>query len=32
MGRQPKGLTLAEMLGNGSVGWEEQFVTEGRFS
>jgi hypothetical protein len=23
-GRQPKGLRLAEMLGNGSVGWEEQ--------
>jgi hypothetical protein len=23
-GRQPKGLRLAEMLGNGSLGWEEQ--------
>ena len=23
-GRQPKGLWLAEMLGNGPVGWEEQ--------
>ena len=23
-GRQPKGLRLAEMLGNGPVGWEEQ--------
>ena len=23
-GRQPKGLRLADMLGNGSVGWEEQ--------
>jgi hypothetical protein len=23
-GRQPKGLTLAEMLGNGPLGWEEQ--------
>jgi hypothetical protein len=23
-GRQPKGLRLAEMLGNGSVEWEEQ--------
>ena len=23
-GRQPKGLRLAEMLGNGSVSWEEQ--------
>ena len=23
-GRQPKGLTLAEMLGNGPVGWNEQ--------
>ena len=25
-GRQPKGLTLAEMLGNGPVGWDEQRV------
>jgi hypothetical protein len=25
-GRQPKGLRLAEMLGNGQVGWEEQSV------
>jgi hypothetical protein len=23
-GRQPKGLRLAEMLGNGPLGWEEQ--------
>jgi hypothetical protein len=23
-GRQPKGLRLAEMLGNGALGWEEQ--------
>jgi hypothetical protein len=23
-GRQPKGLRLAEMLGNGPVAWEEQ--------
>ena len=23
-GRQPKGLRLAEMLGNGPVGWQEQ--------
>jgi hypothetical protein len=23
-GRQPKGLKLAEMLGNGPIGWEEQ--------
>jgi hypothetical protein len=23
-GRQPKGMRLAEMLGNGPVGWEEQ--------
>jgi hypothetical protein len=23
-GRQPKGLRLAEMLGNGPVGWKEQ--------
>jgi hypothetical protein len=23
-GRQPKGLRLVEMLGNGPVGWEEQ--------
>jgi hypothetical protein len=23
-GQQPKGLRLAEMLGNGSLGWEEQ--------
>jgi hypothetical protein len=26
-GRQPKGLRLAEMLGNGPVGWEEQRVS-----
>ena len=25
-GRQPKGLTLAEMLGNWPLGWEEQRV------
>jgi hypothetical protein len=23
-GRQPKGLRLAEMLGNGPMGWDEQ--------
>ena len=28
-GRQPKGLRLAEMLGNGPVGWEEQRVSWG---
>jgi hypothetical protein len=28
-GRQPKGLTLAEMLGNGPVSWEEQRVSWG---
>jgi hypothetical protein len=26
-GRQPKGLRLAEMLGNGPLGWEEQRVS-----
>ena len=26
-GRQPKGLRLAEMLGNGPLGWEEQRLT-----
>jgi hypothetical protein len=29
-GRQPKGLRLAEMLGNGPLGWEEQRVSWGR--
>jgi hypothetical protein len=28
-GRQPKGLRLAEMLGNGPLGWEEQRVNCG---
>jgi hypothetical protein len=28
-GRQPKGLRLAEMLGNGPLGWEEQRVSLG---
>ena len=28
-GRQPKGLRLEEMLGNGPVGWEEQQRTFG---
>ena len=28
-GRQPKGLRLAEMLGNGPLGWEEQRVVFG---
>ena len=28
-GRQPKGLRLAEMLGNGPLGWEEQRVEWG---
>jgi hypothetical protein len=28
-GRQPKGLRLAEMLGNGPLGWEEQRVSWG---
>jgi hypothetical protein len=28
-GRQPKGLRLAEMLGNGPLGWEEQRVNWG---
>jgi hypothetical protein len=28
-GRQPKGLKLAEMLGNGPLGWEEQRVSLG---
>jgi hypothetical protein len=28
-GRQPKGLTLAEMLGNGPLGWEEQRTSWG---
>jgi hypothetical protein len=28
-GRQPKGLRLTEMLGNGPLGWEEQRVTWG---
>ena len=28
-GRQPKGLRLAEMLGNGPLGWEEQRVKWG---
>ena len=28
-GRQPKGLRLAEMLGNGPVLWEEQRLTSG---
>jgi hypothetical protein len=28
-GRQAKGLTLAEMLGNGPVSWEEQRVSWG---
>jgi hypothetical protein len=26
-GRQPKGLRVAEMLGNGPLGWEEQRLT-----
>ena len=26
-GRQPKGLRLAEMLGNGPLGWHEQHAT-----
>jgi hypothetical protein len=26
-GRQPKGLRLAEVLGNGPLGWEEQRLT-----
>jgi hypothetical protein len=26
-GRQPKGLKLAEMLGNGPLGWDEQRVS-----
>ena len=26
-GRQPKGLRLAEMLGNGPLAWDEQWVT-----
>jgi hypothetical protein len=29
-GRQPRGLRLAEMLGNGPVGWEEQRADWGR--
>jgi hypothetical protein len=28
-GRQPKGLRLAEMLGNGPLGWEEQRLSGG---
>ena len=28
-GRQPKGLRLAEMLGNGPLGWDEQRVSWG---
>jgi hypothetical protein len=28
-GRQPKGLRLADMLGNGPLGWEEQRLTWG---
>ena len=28
-GRQPKGLRLAEMLGNGPLGWEDQRVSLG---
>jgi hypothetical protein len=28
-GRQPKGLRLAEMLGNGPLGWEEQRASWG---
>ena len=28
-GRQPKGLRLAEMLGNGPLGWDEQRVNWG---
>jgi hypothetical protein len=28
-GRQPKGLRLTEMLGNGPVGWEEQRADHG---
>jgi hypothetical protein len=28
-GRQPKGLTLSEMLGNGSLAWEEQRMSWG---
>ena len=28
-GRQPKGLRLAKMLGNGPLGWEEQRVAWG---
>ena len=28
-GRQPKGLRLAEMLGNGPVGWEDQRASWG---
>jgi hypothetical protein len=30
-GRQPKGLRLAEMLGNGPVSWEEQRMRDRRF-